>query len=95
MAEALTQAASRGGDERSSSRKRSRQASKVLASATMRSRSSSCRRRGSTQEWLAANKDVAKRFGDAIVGAALGYEQSDAASVILAKWTGSKEAKPK
>jgi NitT/TauT family transport system substrate-binding protein len=50
----------------------------------------------STQEWLAANKDVAKRFGDAIVaGGAWGMSNPDAASVILAKWTGSKEAKPK
>jgi NitT/TauT family transport system substrate-binding protein len=49
-----------------------------------------------TQDWLAQNKDVAKRFGDAIVaGGQWGMSNPDAASVILAKYTGSKEAKPK
>jgi NitT/TauT family transport system substrate-binding protein len=50
----------------------------------------------STQAWLGQNKDVAKRFSDAIVaGGAWGMSNPDAASLILAKWTGSKEAKPK
>lgn len=50
----------------------------------------------STQEWLDKNKDVAKRFGDAIVaGGQWGMSNPDQASVILAKWTGSKEAHPK
>ncbi len=50
----------------------------------------------STQEWLDKNKDVAKRFGDAIVaGGAWGQANPEQASVILQKWTGSKEAHPK
>jgi NitT/TauT family transport system substrate-binding protein len=50
----------------------------------------------STQDWLAANKDVAKRFSEAVVaGGQWGMSNPDAASVILAKYTGSKEAKPK
>jgi len=49
----------------------------------------------STQEWLAQNKDVARRFAMRSSPVARGHEQSDAASVILAKWTGSKEAMPK
>jgi NitT/TauT family transport system substrate-binding protein len=50
----------------------------------------------STQDWLDKNKDVAKRFGDALIaGGAWGMANSDQAAVILAKWTGSKEAKPR
>jgi NitT/TauT family transport system substrate-binding protein len=50
----------------------------------------------STQDWLAQNKDVAKRFSDAVVaGGQWGMSNPDAASAILAKYTGSKEAKPK
>jgi NitT/TauT family transport system substrate-binding protein len=50
----------------------------------------------STQDWLASNKDVAKRFGDALVaGGAWGMSNPVPAAVILAKYTGSKEAKPK
>ena len=50
----------------------------------------------STQEWLDKNKDVAKRFDDAIVaGGAWGQANAEQAAVILAKWTGSKEAHPK
>lgn len=50
----------------------------------------------STQDWLDKNKDLAKRFGDAIVaGGAWGMANQEQAAVILAKWTGSKEAKPR
>lgn len=50
----------------------------------------------STQDWLDKNKDVAKRFTDAIVaGGVWGMANPDQASAILAKWTGSKEAHPK
>jgi ABC-type nitrate/sulfonate/bicarbonate transport system substrate-binding protein len=50
----------------------------------------------STQDWLDKNKDVAKRFGDALIaGGAWGMANSDQAAAILAKWTGSKEAKPR
>jgi NitT/TauT family transport system substrate-binding protein len=49
-----------------------------------------------TQDWLDQNKDVAKRFSDAIVaGGAWGMANQDQAAAILAKWTGSKEAKPR
>jgi NitT/TauT family transport system substrate-binding protein len=50
----------------------------------------------STQEWLAQNKDVARRFSDALVaGGQWGMGNPDQAAVILAKYTGSKEAKTK
>jgi NitT/TauT family transport system substrate-binding protein len=50
----------------------------------------------STQEWLDKNKDIAKRFGDAIVaGGAWGMANPEAGAAILAKWTGSKEARAK
>ena len=50
----------------------------------------------STQDWLAQNKDVARRFSDALVaGGQWGMSNPEPASVILAKYTGSKEAKPK
>jgi NitT/TauT family transport system substrate-binding protein len=50
----------------------------------------------STQDWLAQNKDVARRFTDAVVaGGQWGMSNPAAASVILAKYTGSKEARPK
>ena len=50
----------------------------------------------STQDWLDKNKDVARRFSDAIVaGGAWGMANQEAAAAILAKWTGSKEAHPR
>ena len=50
----------------------------------------------STQEWLAQNKDLARRLSDALVaGGAWGMSNPGPAAEILAKWTGSKEAKPK
>jgi NitT/TauT family transport system substrate-binding protein len=50
----------------------------------------------STQDWLQRNKDVAKRFSDAIVaGGVWGQKNQEQAAVILAKWTGAKEAHPK
>jgi NitT/TauT family transport system substrate-binding protein len=50
----------------------------------------------STQAWLGQNKDIARRFSDALVaGGAWGMANPDAGAVILAKWTGSKEAKTK
>jgi NitT/TauT family transport system substrate-binding protein len=50
----------------------------------------------STQEWLDKNKDTAKRFGDALVaGGAWGMANPEQAAAILAKWTGSKEARAK
>jgi NitT/TauT family transport system substrate-binding protein len=49
-----------------------------------------------TQDWLDKNKDVAKRFSDAIVaGGVWGMANQEAAAAILAKWTGSKEAHPR
>jgi NitT/TauT family transport system substrate-binding protein len=50
----------------------------------------------STQDWLTQNKDVARRFADAIVaGGVWGMANPTPASIILAKYTGSKESKPK
>ena len=50
----------------------------------------------STQDWLNANKDTAKRFADAIVnGGRWGMANPEAAAVILAKYTSSKEARGK
>ena len=50
----------------------------------------------STQDWLAQNKDVARRFGDAIIaGGQWGMKNPGPAAAILAKYTGSKEATPK
>jgi NitT/TauT family transport system substrate-binding protein len=50
----------------------------------------------STQAWLEQNKDVARRFSDALVaGGQWGMANPDEAAVILAKWTGSKEARTK
>ncbi|HEY5348329.1 MAG TPA: ABC transporter substrate-binding protein [Candidatus Lustribacter sp.] len=50
----------------------------------------------SKQDWLARNKDVARRFSDALVaGGQWGMSNPTPASEILAKYTGSKEAKPK
>ena len=50
----------------------------------------------STQDWLAQNKDVARRFGEAIIaGGQWGMKNPGPAAVILAKYTGSKEAVPK
>ncbi len=50
----------------------------------------------STQDWLDKNKDVAKRFNDAIVaGGVWGMSNSEQAVAILAKYTNSTEAKAK
>jgi NitT/TauT family transport system substrate-binding protein len=50
----------------------------------------------STQDWLDKNKDVAKRVADALVaGGQWGMSNPEAAALILAKWTGSKEARPR
>jgi NitT/TauT family transport system substrate-binding protein len=50
----------------------------------------------STQSWLDQNKDAAKRFNDALVaGGAWGMGNAEAAAVILAKYTGSKETRTK
>ena len=51
----------------------------------------------STQDWLAQNKDVARRFGDAIIaGGQWGMKNPGPAAAILAKYiVGSKETTPK
>ena len=49
-----------------------------------------------TQDWLAKNKDTAKRFSDAIVaGGVWGMANPDLAVTILAKYTSSTEQKAK
>ena len=50
----------------------------------------------STQDWLNANKETAKRFGDAIAaGGKWGMANSEAAAGVLAKYTNFKEARAK
>jgi len=49
-----------------------------------------------TQDWLSANKDVARRFSDAIVaGGEWGMANGSQAVTILAKYTNSTEEKTK
>lgn len=50
----------------------------------------------STRDWLDKNKDTAKRVSDALVaGGTWGMANPEKAAAILAKWTGSKEARTK
>lgn len=50
----------------------------------------------SQQDWLDKNKDVAKRFGDALVqGGLWGMANPEPAGAILSKYTGAKEARTK
>jgi ABC-type nitrate/sulfonate/bicarbonate transport system substrate-binding protein len=49
-----------------------------------------------TQDWLAKNKETAKRFSDAIVAGGLwGMANNERAVTILAKYTNSNELKAK